>query len=158
MIIDLGVLLVLGIFAVKGFRSGFVPSLLGLLGYLLGGFSGLLVAREMTSSWSGFWSVLGIHLLSIFIGAKIGQTILKSIGKGIRGLVGPLKFLDSLIGAALGIGKGIIIAFLVIQLLPLFSLQSIERDFETSEVVQYFGSHTPELVDQGFEKFKEISR
>jgi hypothetical protein len=117
-----------------------------------------LVAREVSSSWSGFWSVVGVHLLSIFIGAKIGQTILKSIGKGIRGLVGPLKFLDSLIGAAVGIGKGIIIAFLVIQLLPLFSLESIEKDFEKSEVVQYFEIHTPKLINQGFEKLKEISR
>ncbi len=158
MIIDLGVLVILGIFTVKGFRNGFVPSLLGLLGYLLGGFAGLLVAREISSSWSGFWSLVGVHLLSIFFGAKVGQTILKSIGKGIRGLVGPLKFLDSLIGAAVGIGKGIIIAFLVIQLLPLFSFESIEKDFEKSEVVQYFETHTPELINQGFEKLKEISR
>ena len=99
MIVDISIGLVLFIFLVKGFRSGFLPSLFALLGYIVGGFLGLLGAREVTSEWVGIWSVVGLHLLLIFIGAKIGQTIFRSIGKGVRGFVGPLKFLDSALGA-----------------------------------------------------------
>ena len=158
MIIDVGVMVILGIFSIRGFKNGFVPTLFGLTGYLLGGFAGLLGARDLSADWSGFWSILGLHLLLIFIGAKVGQTILRSIGKGFRGLVGPLKFLDSLIGATLGIGKGIIIAFLLIQVLPTISNPTIDTNLEQSETVQYFETHTPKLVEQGFKKLKKISR
>ncbi len=158
MIVDVGVIVFIGIFAIRGFKGGFIPSLLGLAGYLVGGFLGLLGARELSADWNEFWSILGLHLLLIFIGAKIGQSILKSMGRGVRGLVGPLRFLDSICGATLGFGKGLVIAFLVIQVLPTLSNNSIDNNLKESTVVEYFKRHTPTLVDQGFEKLREISR
>lgn len=158
MIIDLAVLGLLLIFAIRGYRNGFVPSLLGLAGYLSGGFLGLVAAKEISADWIGFWSVVGVHIIFILFGAKIGQTILRSLGKGIRGLVGPLRIFDSLIGALFGLGKGVLLSYLVIQLLPTLSNESIDRSLKESEVAQYFQTHTPKLVDQGFEKLRQISR
>ena len=157
MIVDVSIGLVLLIFLVKGFRSGFLPSLFALLGYIVGGFLGLLGAREVTSEWVGIWSVVGLHLLLIFIGAKIGQTIFRSIGKGVRGFVGPLKFLDSALGAVLALGQGVLIVFIGVQVLGVFSSESVQEALQASRAVGYLESHTPKLVNEGFSKLRELT-
>ena len=157
MIVDLLVLLLLLLFVRRGFSAGFLPSLFALLGYLAGGFAGLLGAKELTSDWMGFWSIVGMHLLLIFVGAKIGQTIFRSLGKGLRGFVGPLKFLDSLLGALLALGQGALIALIGLQILGVFSNERLSEALEESLIVDYLDRHTPDLVDQGFSKLRELT-
>ena len=158
MIVDLLSITLLILFFVKGFRSGFIPSLLGLAGYLLGGFLGLLSAREVTGEWQGFWSVIGAYLVLILVGANIGQVIMRSLGRGMRGLVGPLKLLDSLLGALLGAGKGLILIFLLLRLLGVFPSESVESAIDASEIATYLEAHTPRLIEEGFTKLKELPR
>ena len=158
MIVDIVILLVLLFFLRKGFVSGLIPSLFALLGYVVGGFLGLIGAKEVTSEWEGLWSVVGLHLALIFIGAKIGQMLFRSIGKGIRGFVGPLKVLDSIFGSFLALGQGVLIVFIGVQLLSAFSSEGITEALETSYVVDLIERNTPDLVDQGFSKLRELTR
>jgi len=157
MIIDLIAGAVLVLLVLAGFKSGFIPTLLGLAGYLVGGFLGLISAREFTSEWTGLWSVIGLHLLLIFIGAKLGQASARSLGKGIRGIFGPLKFLDSLLGGALGGIKAILLTIVVLVLTSALPNETLQLQLGESELNQYINSHLPNLVLDGFSKVREFS-
>ena len=157
MIIDL----LLGAFALflvfSGFKSGFIPSLLGLVGYLAGGFLGLIFAKEFSADWTGLWSVIGLHLLSIFIGAKIGQVIARNLGKGIRGLFGPLKFVDSLLGALLGGVKATLLITITLIFSSVLPSDSLQNQIENSQISEYINSHLPTAVFDAFSKVREFS-
>ena len=157
MIVDLTVGILLLLFLRTGFRSGFIPSLLALVGYVIGGFLGLLVAKEFTTDWTGLWSVVGMHILLIFIGAKVGQTILRSLGKGVRGFVGPLKIVDSLLGAVFSLGQGVLLVFIGLQIFSVFGNEAIEGELQESSIVEYLDQYTPEIVNQAFSKWRDLT-
>ena len=157
MIVDL----LLGVFALflvfSGFKLGFIPSLLGLVGYLAGGFLGLIFAKEFSTDWTGLWSVIGLHLLSIFIGAKMGQFVARNLGKGIRALFGPLKFVDSLLGALLGGVKATLLITIALIFSSVLPSDSLQREIDRSEVNTYINSHLPAVVFDAFSKVREFS-
>jgi len=157
LIIDLVVVGIFVYFVVVGFKSGFIPMLFGLIGYLAGGFLGLILARELASDWSGFWSVIGFHILLIFIGARLGQAVARRLGKGFRNVFGTLKFLDSILGALLGGIKASVLLVIVLMLLSALPNERLGEQLGESQVNQYLNSHLPGLITEGFSKVMELS-
>jgi hypothetical protein len=101
--------------------------------------------------------VIGLHLLLIFIGAKLGQAGARSLGKGIRRIFGPLKFLDSLLGGALGGIKAILLMIIALVLTSALPNETLQLQLGESELNQYINSHLPDLVLDGFSKVREFS-
>ena len=157
MIIDLVVVGVFVYFIMVGFKSGSIPMLFGLIGYLAGGFLGLILARELASDWSGSWSVIGLHILLIFIGARLGQAVARRLGKGFRNNFGPLKFLDSILGALLGGIKASVLLVIVLMLSSALPHERLGEQLEDSQANQYLNSNLPGLIDDGFSKVMELS-
>jgi uncharacterized membrane protein required for colicin V production len=119
MILDL-ILAGLIIFAIaQGFNRGLLPTLFALIGYLGGGVVGLFAAKELSSDWSGVVSIVGFYLVSIFAGAQIGSWLMAKVGSGFRKrlLLGPLKFLDSVLGGALALIQITIFAAIVLTII-----------------------------------------
>jgi uncharacterized membrane protein required for colicin V production len=158
MIIDLVASALFLILVAKGFSAGLIPTLLGLVGYVSGGFAGLLIAKEVTEDWEGLWSAIGLHLLAIMLGVKLGQVIARSLGRGIRGVFGPFKFLDSLFGGFLGGVKAVVLISVSLYFLDSFPNQSIARELQESQVDQYLKERAPDLLDESFARLKEISK
>jgi uncharacterized membrane protein required for colicin V production len=158
MIIDLLVVALFLILVARGFSSGFVPTLLGLMGYMGGGFAGLLVAREVTTDWEGLWSVAGLYLLAILIGAKVGQVIARSLGKGFRGIFGPFKFVDSLMGGVLGGVKAIVLIAVSLYFLSALPQEALRSEVRESQVNRYLNERAPGFLEDAFESLREISR
>jgi uncharacterized membrane protein required for colicin V production len=157
LIIDLIVIGVLTYFIMAGFKSGFIPMLFGLIGYVGGGFLGLISARELASEWSGFWSVIGLHILLIFISARLGQAIARKLGKGFRDVFGPLKFLDSLLGALLGGIKAFLFVVVLLLLSSVLPNEGLKEQLNESRTSQYLDSHLPSLIADGFSRVLELS-
>ena len=158
MIVDLVSLGFIVLLIYRGFDGGFVPTLLGLVGYVTGGLLGLILAREFSSDWSGLWSVVGFHLLMILIGAKLGQGLAKGLGKGIRGIIGPFKFIDSLLGGAIGGIKAAVIVAVALVFLSVVPNDALQGQIKESEVHQYSKSHLPDVLEDALSKITEISR
>jgi uncharacterized membrane protein required for colicin V production len=158
MIIDLLVIALFLILVARGFSSGFIPTLLGLIGYVGGGFAGLLVAREVTTDWEGLWSVVGLYLLAILIGAKLGQIIARSLGKGVRGIFVPFKFVDSLLGGLLGGVKAIVLVAVSLYFLSALPQEAIKSEMRESQVNRYLKDRAPGFLEDAFESLMEISR
>jgi uncharacterized membrane protein required for colicin V production len=119
MILDL-ILAGLIIFAIaQGFNRGLLPTLFALFGYLGGGVLGLFAAKEFSSDWSGVVSIVGFYLVAIFAGAQLGSWLMAMVGSGFRKrlLLGPLKFLDSVLGGALALIQNAIFAAIVLTII-----------------------------------------
>ena len=119
MILDL-ILAGLIIYAIaQGFNRGLLPTLFALIGYLGGGVLGLFAAKEFSSDWNGVVSIVGFYLLAIFAGAHLGSWLMAKVGSGFRKrlLLGPLKFLDSVLGGALALVQVAIFAAIVLTII-----------------------------------------
>ena len=138
MILDL-VLLIGSIIAfVVGFSQGLITSLLSLIGYLGGALGALFLVIKFSSRWEGKLSVVLIYLAAIILGSALGQAIFHKIGKGIRKkvLLGPLKLLDSILGAGLSSAKYFVVALLLITVIRYLPLSLVAKWISGSRIYE----------------------
>lgn len=143
---------------VSGYRAGFISSLLALIGYVGGGLIGLEAAIKFTRGWESVPKVIGVCTLSILIVGTVGQNLLRVVGKGIHKKLffGPLRLLDSLLGAGLGVlrlGVGLYILAAVVLALPSNSLQKPITDSWSYAHIEPFA---PKILSDVISKVKEI--
>ena len=152
MILDL-ILAGLIIFSVaQGFNRGLIPTIFALIGYLGGGVLGLFAAKELTNSWDGIISLVGLYLVAIFAGAQIGSWAMAKFGAGFRkrALFGPLKFLDSILGGALALIQLAIFAAIVLTIinyLPWSLPNSLIKDSQIYETFAGFNLLSFQIAD-----------
>jgi hypothetical protein len=138
MILDL-ILAGLIIFAIaQGFNRGLLPTLFALIGYLGGGVIGLFAAKEFSSDWSGVVSIVGFYLVAIFTGAQLGSWLMAKVGSGFRKrlLLGPLKFLDSVLGGALALIQTAIFAAIVLTIINYLPWELPKNLIEDSRIYE----------------------
>ena len=158
MFLDIAIGILALIIFVSGYRAGFISSLLALVGYVGGGLLGLELAIKFTHGWDSVPKVIGVCALSILIVGTLGQNLLRVIGKGIHKKLffGPLRLLDSLLGAGLGVlrlGVGLYILAAVVLALPSNSLQKPITDSWSYAHIEPF---TPKILSDVISKVKEI--
>ncbi len=138
MILDL-ILAGLIIFAIaQGFNRGLLPTLFALIGYLGGGVAGLFAAKEISGDWSGVVSIVGLYLVAIFAGAQIGSWLMTKVGAGFRKriLLGPLRFLDSVLGGALALIQVAIFAAIVLTIIDYLPWELPQNLIEDSRIYE----------------------
>ena len=138
MILDL-ILAGLIIFAIaQGFNRGLLPTLFALIGYLGGGVAGLFSAKEISGDWSGVVSIVGLYLVAIFAGAQIGSWLMTKVGAGFRKriLLGPLRFLDSVLGGALALIQVAIFAAIVLTIIDYLPWELPQNLIEDSRIYE----------------------
>jgi uncharacterized membrane protein required for colicin V production len=138
MIVDLILAGLMIIAIAQGFNRGFLPTVFAVIGYLGGGILGLFVAKEITQNWSSLFTLIGVYLVSIFLGAQIGSWIAEKVGASVRkgALFGPFKFLDSILGGALALVQIVILAAIVLTIIDYLPWShSLIKD---SEIFKYF--------------------
>jgi uncharacterized membrane protein required for colicin V production len=138
MIVDLILAGLMIIAIAQGFNRGFLPTVFAVIGYLGGGILGLFAAKEITQNWSSLFTLIGVYLVSIFLGAQIGSWIAEKVGASVRkgALFGPFKFLDSILGGALALVQIVILAAIVLTIIDYLPWShSLIKD---SEIFKYF--------------------
>ena len=158
MLLDIVIGALVLIVFVSGYRAGFISSLLALIGYVGGGLIGLEAAIKFTRGWESVPKVIGVCTLSILLLGTIGQNLLRVVGKGIHKKLffGPLRLLDSLLGAGLGVlrlGVGLYILAAVVMALPNNSLQKPMKNSWTYSHVEPFA---PRMLSDLIAKVKYI--
>ena len=103
----------------RGYRAGLLSTLFSAIGYIGGGFAGLFISLHFVTTWHNNAAKFAVIIVAIFVGAGIGEAILGRFASFFHGkmLIGPLKFMDSLLGAALSIARTLIMIFIVGKLL-----------------------------------------
>lgn len=72
---------------------------------MAGGVAGLMLALHYVQPWTGVAGKVGVIIAGIFLAASIGENIFRAIGRLFRRkvLIGPLKTIDSIAGAAVSV-------------------------------------------------------
>ena len=149
-IFDLLVLLALLITAYGGFKNGFIQTVLKTIGYIAGGVAGVAIAVEVMSTWSNNIAKAAGAIILILLLATVGEFILGKIGLGFRKvlLFSSIKFLDSLLGAALATLRTVFITYLIAVILIATPWSIGDKYIASSQFYSYTDSHLPEVVTE----------
>ena len=160
---DLLVLIVLLITVYGGFKNGFIQTVFKGVGYIAGGVAGVAIAVEVMSAWSNNLVKAAGAIILILLLATAGEFILGKIGLGFRNvlLIFPLKFLDSLFGAALATLRTVFITYLIAVILIATPWSIGNKYIFNSQFYTYTDSHLPKVVTElktyGDKLFKQIN-
>ena len=147
---DLLVLIALLITVYGGFKNGFIQTVLKTIGYIAGGVAGVAIAVEVMSTWSNnLVKAVGAIILILLL-ATVGEFILGKIGLGFRKVlfISPLKFLDSLLGAALATLRTVFITYLIAVILIATPWSIDDEYIASSQFYTYTDSHLPKVVTE----------
>lgn len=147
---DLLVLLALLITAYGGFKNSFIQTVLKTIGYIAGGVAGVAIAVEVMSTWSSNLAKAAGAIILILLLATMGEFVLGKIGLGFRKvlLISPLKFLDSLLGAALAALRTVFITYIIAVILIATPWSFGDRYIASSQFYTYTDSHLPKAVTE----------
>ena len=160
---DLLVLIALLITAYGGFKNGFIQTLFKSIGYIAGGIAGVAIAVEVMITWSNNIVKAAGAIILILLLAIMGEFILGKIGLGFRKvlLFSSIKFLDSLLGAALATLRTVFITYLIAVILIATPWSFGDRYIASSQFFTYTDSHLPKVVTElktyGDKLFKQIN-
>jgi hypothetical protein len=116
---DLLIVLVLLTASYSGYKNGLIKTIFRTAGYIAGGVAGLAIAVKYLATWESQTQKVVLALLTIFIGASIGEFLLGKIGSLFRKIlfVPPFKLIDSLLGALVSLIRTTFIISLVMNFL-----------------------------------------
>ena len=162
-VFNLLILLALLITAYGGFKNGFIQTVFKSVGYIAGGIAGVALAVEVMSTWSNNLAKAAGAIILILLLAIMGEFILGKIGLGFRKVlfISPLRFLDSLLGAALAILRTVFIIYLLAVILIATPWSIGDEYIASSQFYTYTDSHLPKVVTElktyGDKLFKQIN-
>jgi membrane protein required for colicin V production len=147
---DLIVILILFIAFYGGYRNGLIKSIFSTLGYIAGGVLGLATAANYLSTWQSELQKVGLALLTILLGATLGEFLLGKIGSLFRKVlfVPPFKFIDSFLGAGLSVARAAFVLYLVSSLLVVSSWSLADEQIKPSKIYTYTESHLPSVMKE----------
>ena len=160
---DLLVLIALLITAHGGLKNGFIQTVFKSIGYIAGGVAGVAIAVEVMSPWSNNIAKAAGAIILILLLATVGEFVLGKIGLGFRKVlfISPLKFLDSLLGAALATLRTVFITYLIAVILIATPWSIGDEYIASSQFYTYTDSHLPKVVTElktyGDKLFKQIN-
>ena len=162
-VFDLLVLIAFLITAYGGFKNGFIQTIFKTIGYIAGGVAGVAIAVELMSTWSSNLAKAAGAIILILLLATVGEFILGKIGLGFRKVlfISPLKFLDSLLGAALATLRTVFIIYLLAIIMIATPWSNSNKYITSSKFYSYTDSHLPKVVTElktyGDKLFKQIN-
>ena len=160
---DLLVLLALIVGAYSGFRNGLIQTVFKTIGYIAGGVAGVVITVEVMSDWSSNLAKAAGAITLILLLATAGEFILGKVGLGFRKVlfIPPLKLVDSLLGAALGLLRTVFISYLLCVILIATPWSIGTKYISTSKFYTYTDSYLPKVVTElktyGDKLFKQIN-
>jgi membrane protein required for colicin V production len=147
---DLIVILILFIAFYGGYKNGLIKSIFSTIGYIAGGILGLATSVNYLSTWQSELQKVGLALLTILLGATLGEFLLGKIGSLFRKVlfVPPFKFIDSFLGAGLSVARAAFVLYLVAALLVVSSWSLADDYIKPSKVYTYTESHLPSVMKE----------
>lgn len=144
--VDWAVLAAVAVFAMLGWRSGFIGGAMSLLGFVLGAMGAAWVTPLLLPAGEQSPYAPLLALLGAAVGGALLASFFERIGSGIRRAL-PIPFigaadrgLGSLLGGAVGIG---IVWLLAIVLVQLPGAESLRSGMRASRLIQALGTVMP---------------
>ena len=154
--IDLLLLIVALISFIVGWRSGLLKTIFKFLGFVGGGLIGLIIAIKVLTGVTNIFGKFAMFILFISIGSTLGEWLLNRFAKFFHNaiLLPPLKWIDSLLGAALSILRIAVVIYLVFSLMIAAHWQTPSRYINESQLYAKSKVLVPRLVKNLTSKVK----
>jgi S1-C subfamily serine protease len=148
--IDLALVLGIVVFAVVGWRRGFLYGLFSLLGFLIGASFGLALAPRLLRSWDPGWGRAVVAVVVVLFAAILGQLVVGYAGKWLSDRVTwrPAEVVDSLAGALLSVMVMLLVAWLVAALAVGIGADPLTRQVRMSSVLDLVDNVMPSQAQE----------
>ena len=147
------------VFALVGWRQGFVAGALSFLGFLGGGLLAVLwlpdvVERFVDSSW---WQIV-VVAVGVLVSAILGQALLSILGRRLRSSMTwrPVRFVDNVGGAALNVMALVLVAWVVASVVAFLPRTDVTRQVNESLVLTTTDRMLPEAALSAFDGLRDI--
>jgi S1-C subfamily serine protease len=152
-VVDWLMLGALVVFALVGWRQGFLTGALSFLGFLGGGLVAVLwlpdlVERVMDSGMARIITVA----VGVLISALVGQALLSMLGRRLRGSITwrPVRFVDNAGGAALNVLALALVAWVIASVVAYVPNSNVTRQVNGSIVLRTMDSLLPDAARSAF--------
>jgi S1-C subfamily serine protease len=147
------------LFAVSGYRQGFVVGVLSFVGFLGGGVLGATVAPTLASSspLSQFPSTT-VAIVAVFVLASIGQVAATVVGNAVRNHLvwKPARVVDAIAGAGVSVISLLLVAWLVGTALASSPFTGLASQVRRSEVLAVVDAAVPGGAKGLFASFRRL--
>jgi uncharacterized membrane protein required for colicin V production len=143
---------------VRGYRAGFLSTILRAIGFIGGGLGGLYLGIHYLQKYST--GVLKFFLLfvAIAITASVGEFLFKKFAELFHNtiLFGPFKWADSLLGAALLMLRTLIMLLVIGHLLLITPWGWAAHEIPTSKIYKKIDSFSPAVIKEITQRAEQI--
>jgi S1-C subfamily serine protease len=145
-VVDGFLILLMLVFAISGYRQGFVIGALSFGGFFSGALIGLQVGPLIANQFNDDTVRLVVSLVSIFALAVLGQTLAGWLGTKLRRSISsqPLQRLDDAGGAVVSLVAVLVVAWLIAVPLGSTPFPAINKQVRSSAVLNGINSLMPE--------------
>jgi S1-C subfamily serine protease len=145
-VVDGILILLMLVFAISGYRQGFVIGALSFGGFFSGVLIGLQVGPLIADNFSGATARLVVSLASIFALAVLGQTLAGWLGTHLRRQISskPLQRVDDAGGAFISLVAVLLVAWLIAVPLGSTPFEGLNREVRSSAILGGIDSLMPE--------------
>jgi uncharacterized membrane protein required for colicin V production len=145
---DLLIVLVLLVAFYSGYKNGLIKTMFRTAGYITGGVAGLALAVKFLATWGSQSQKVAFALLTVFIGASLGEFLLGKIGSLFRKVlfIPPFEFIDSVLGALVSLIRTSFILCLVVIFLIFSMWHMAEKYVKPSVSYQVIEAQLPAVL------------
>ncbi|MEV5570501.1 MarP family serine protease [Spirillospora sp. NPDC052269] len=156
-LLDLILLVLILLFAVSGYRQGFIVSLLSFVGFVGGGVLGVLIAppiAEATVSGAAQQALLAIVIA--FLAATLGQLLASSLGAVLRNRVthNNARTADAVGGGVVSVLSLLIVAWFFGSLVANSEFKSVRTQVKGSSIISGVNDVMPQEAQTWFSSFR----
>lgn len=157
-LLDVILLVLVILFAISGYRQGFLVGVLSFVGFLGGGVVGAKIAKPFTDLIGQERHGALIGILTVVGLAMIGQVAGTALGAGIRDRVTwrPGQAVDAAAGAVLSGASVLLVAWLLATAVERSPFHALARSVRDSEVLATVDSGMPQNVYGAFADLRQL--
>lgn len=157
-VVDAVLIIGMLVFAVTGWKRGFVYGLLSLIGFLAGAAVGLWLAPRVVGSWQPGIGTAVVALVIVFLAAGLGQVLVGLGGKRLKEAIvwKPLVKLDAAAGAVLSVLAFLLVSWFVADLFVHGNQSSLAKEVRHSQVLGFVDEIVPDAADGATGQLKSM--
>ncbi|MEX2291426.1 MAG: MarP family serine protease [Mycobacteriales bacterium] len=158
-LLDVLLLVVSLLFAVSGYRQGFVVGVLSFVGFLGGGVVGAKLAPTVAElPYAADLPQAVVGLVLVFLGASIGQLLTSFLGSVLRGQLTwrPARHVDALGGAAISVVGLLLVSWMVGRAVASSPYPALASQVRHSVVITTVDGLVPDAGKRFFASFRNL--
>ncbi|GAB3693319.1 MarP family serine protease [Nocardiopsis oceani] len=157
--LDAVLVILLLLFAVTGYRQGFIVGVFSFVGFIGGGVIAALTAPNLIQDWvvdPGRQALLAIAV--VFLSAALGQFLASYLGTLVRNKVtwDSARVVDALGGAVVSGISVLLVSWFIGSTVANSALPYVSNQVKESRILQSVDSVMPDAAHQGFSTFRRI--